>query len=81
MGSESDHLPPAALGPIVLRVALFALLGIPLVAYLWGALNELVAGHPEEVDFIIAIPVLLLFLLLVGYLARNVMRLQADRHP
>lgn len=62
---------------LLLLILLFALLGTPLVAYLWDTLNELVALHVNPVRLLIAIPVLLVFIGLLKLLAIQVRRWDA----
>lgn len=57
-------------------MALHVILGIPLVAYLWETLNDLLALHPDPAGLLIAVPVLLAFAGLLWVLARRVSRWQ-----
>ena len=52
----------------------FVLLGMPLVWYLWTAVNEILTGHVEGGRLLLAIPVLVLFLALLVLLSRAVRR-------
>lgn len=56
-------------------IALFTLLGIPLVAYLWETLNRVMAGYFDPVRIGISIPVLLLFFVLLRFMARVARRI------
>ena len=67
------------MAPIVARVALFAIIGIPLAAFLWDTLNKLVAGDFSSVRLIVAVPALLLFALLIVILSREVWRWEGSR--
>lgn len=58
-------------GP-VLGIALFVLLGIPLVAYLWDTLNYLFAGVVQPWRLLGLLPVAALFYLLLRTMARAV---------
>lgn len=73
------------LGTLVGGIALFTLLGFPLVAYLWETLNRLLSGEVEGVRLLVTLPVLLLFLALLRWQARAVRRWEgeraAERHP
>jgi hypothetical protein len=79
MVPDSEAGPSTAVAPIVARVALFSIIGIPLAAYLWDTLNRLVAGDFSSVRLIIAVPTLLLFILLILYLSREVWRWEGSR--
>jgi hypothetical protein len=59
-----DRTTPRALNIALVILALFAF-GAPIMAYLWGTLNSLMAGHPQWTRLWISIPVFLLFLLLL----------------
>ncbi len=61
-------------GKVLALMALYVLLGIPLVAYLWETINELLAFDVNPVRLLIAVPVLLLFLGLLILLNRLVRR-------
>ncbi len=61
-------------GKVLALMALYVLLGIPLVAYLWETINELLAFDVDPVRLLIAVPVLLLFLGLLILLNRLVRR-------
>jgi hypothetical protein len=67
--------PHASTGPppgLVLRIALFVLLGTPLVAYLWHTLNYLFAGIIEPILLVGLLPAGFLFYLLLRAMARAV---------
>lgn len=52
-------------------LALFILLGMPLVAYLWETLHQILAWHVEPTRLLISVPVLGLFLGLLFLLGRK----------
>lgn len=54
---------------------LFIVLGIPMVGYLWGTLNQLLSLQVNTTRLFISIPVLLLFIASLLYLRRTVERL------
>jgi ABC-type proline/glycine betaine transport system permease subunit len=58
-------------------IALYTLLGAPLVAFLWETLNRLMAGHFDLVRIGISVPVFALFLLLLRFMARAAQRITA----
>jgi hypothetical protein len=81
--AQSTHTPPAERGP-VLGIALFVLLGTPLVAYLWATLNHLLSGIVDPLRIVGMVPAAALFWLLLRYMARAVESWQAtrdDSHP
>ena len=75
--AEGRHAGPGTLVPFI---ALFALVGLPLVAYLWETLNELLSGFVDPVRLAVSVPVLVLFVALLVLLARGVQRLD-ERQP
>jgi hypothetical protein len=65
------------MGRLIGLIAVFALLGTPLVAFLWETLNRLMTGWFEPVRVGISIPVLVILYLLLRYLARLTRRITA----
>jgi len=64
-----DATPPP--GEIFPWLALFIVLGMPLVAYLWETLHQVLAGHVEPTRLAISVPVLGLFVGLLLALSRK----------
>lgn len=62
-------------GRLILFMALFVLAGLPLVAYLWETLNELLALHVRPDRLINSIPLLVLFGGLLVFLAGRLRRI------
>ena len=60
-------------------IALFVLLGTPLVAYLWETLNVLMSGRVEPGRLGIAVVVLAAFAALLAFLSRSIHALEGDR--
>ncbi len=58
---------------LVVGIGLFVLVGFPLVAYLWEAMNELFAGRVRPTQLLIAVPVAVLLYLLLRFMARSVL--------
>ncbi len=52
-------------------LALFIVLGMPLVAYLWETLHQILAWHVEPTRLLTSLPVLALFLILLFALSRK----------
>ena len=50
-----------AAGKLVLLLAAFVAFGIPLVAYLWESLNQLLAGHVTPRRLLLSLPLLVVF--------------------
>jgi hypothetical protein len=65
----------------MLRIALFVLLGFPLLAYLWETLNRLLAGHLEPLMLLGFVPAALLFWLLLRLMGRAVESWHSVQHP
>ena len=58
-------------GRIFPWLALFVLLGMPLVAYLWETLHQILALHVDITRLLISVPVLGLFIGLLTLLGRK----------
>lgn len=56
---------------LILRMALFVLLGAPLVWVVWEAVNSLLSGNPGEVRWALAVPAALLLAGLLVLLGRS----------
>ncbi len=54
----------------MLGIAGFALLGAPLLAYVWESLNQLLAGHVNLPRLLISVPLLIALLLVWRFAAR-----------
>jgi hypothetical protein len=63
-------------GEVIGLMALFVLLGLPLVGYLWETINQLLSLKIGTTRALISIPVLLLFIGLMMLVARRVQRWQ-----
>jgi hypothetical protein len=60
-------------------IAGFFILGMPMVAYLWETINQLLELRASGIQLLVAVPVLIVFLILLRFLARAVTRLEASR--
>ncbi len=67
----SAHASPSLAG-IVLRMAVFVLLGFPLVGYLWETISELLALEVDAARLLISIPVAAVLAGLLVWLGRAV---------
>lgn len=54
--------------------ALFTVIGAPLVWVIWEAINALLLGRPGEVNYLVLLPVLLVFIVVVVLASRAVQR-------
>lgn len=72
---DPAHAP--GVGGLLGRMALFVALGIPLVAYLWETLNQVLAAHLDPVRLLVTVPVVLLLGALLVWVARAVRRIDA----
>jgi hypothetical protein len=61
-------------GRLVGWIALFTLLGTPLVAYLWETLNQVLAGHFDLTRIGLSLPLLAALWILLIVLARLIQR-------
>lgn len=64
-------------GGLVLRIALCTIIGIPLVAFVWESLNELLAGHWHSRHLLLTLPALALLLLFWRLMGRAIERWDA----
>jgi ABC-type uncharacterized transport system permease subunit len=69
----SAHASPSFAG-LVLRMAVFVLLGFPLVGYLWETISELLALEVNGTRLLIAVPVAAALAALLVWLSRSVRR-------
>lgn len=67
------------MGRLIAVLALFVVVGTPLVAYLWETVNLLLSGNVVATRLLLSIPLLLLFLGMLVLLARTVGRIEAAR--
>ncbi len=59
-------------GSLMAGILGLSLLGGVLIAYLWETLNRVLSLHFDPVRVLISVPVLLVFLLLLRFIARRV---------
>ena len=67
----------ASPGKTFLMMALFVIIGVPLVAYLWELLNELLALKVDLIRLLIGVPVALVLYGFLKMLARRLRQWQA----
>lgn len=67
------------LARLIGRIALFVLVGTPMVAYLWETLNVLLSGRVEPGRLGMSLVVLALFAALLTFLSRAIHALEGDR--
>ena len=60
-------------------IALFVLVGFPLVGYLWETLNQLLAGVVDPARLVISVPVALVLVAVLVLLSRAVRGWEAER--
>jgi hypothetical protein len=65
------------MGSLIVTITVFALIGTPLVAFLWETLNRMMAGWFDPVRIAISIPVGVLLFVLLKLLARQTQRITA----
>jgi hypothetical protein len=71
--------PTPSVGKLTAGIFLLVLLGTPLTAYLWHTLNELMHGQIDPLALLIAVPVAVLFILLLRFTWRVVEGWQAEK--
>ena len=66
-GKEKTPTPARHLGSL----ALFLVLGVPMVAYLWETVHQVLALHVDTTRLLISVPVLAAFVLLWRFISRR----------
>jgi len=61
---------------LVISMALFVVLGAPLVWIVWEAVNELLTGHPGDIHWALTLPALALLIVLLALLGRSTAKLE-----
>ncbi len=74
-----DHRPGMRVDQLVLPMALFVIVGTPLLAYVWETLNRLVAGRADVGRLLITLPVAALLAGVLSLLARTISRWEGER--
>jgi hypothetical protein len=72
---DSSHV--GGFAPAAVRIAIFTLIGAPIVAFIWETLNQLMAGHFVTSRVALAGVAVAVFLLLLRLVAREVRALEA----
>lgn len=72
---------PLGTAGLIGRIAIFVLLGIPILAVAWESLNVLLAGEGSPRHILVAIPSIVVLVILWKFLARAVERWDARLHP
>jgi len=65
---------PLGFGGLVASMALFVVVGTPLVYLIWKVINDLLTGHIVTSRLLVAVPTLIVFLFVLKWLARSVRR-------
>ncbi|BBM69881.1 hypothetical protein RmaAA213_17270 [Rhodothermus marinus] len=63
-----------SVGGMMVRMGLVVLLGVPVVAYLWETLNQLLALHVNPTRLLISLPLLVVFVVWLRWLGRQTQR-------
>ncbi len=58
----------------VIQMGIVVLLGMPVVAYLWETLNQLLSLHVNLTRLLISLPLLVVFVVWLRWLARQAQR-------
>lgn len=74
-----DHRPGLRVARLLLPMALFVIVGTPLVAYVWETLNLLVAAQADVARLLITLPVAALLAGVLLLLARTISRWEGER--
>ena len=60
---------------LAISMALFVVLGAPLVWVVWEAVNKLLTGHPGDIHWALTLPALALLIVLLALLGRSTAKL------
>lgn len=63
---------------LMLSMALFVVLGAPLVWVVWEAVNKLLTGHPGDINWVLTLPALALLIVLLVLLGRSAPKLDGS---
>jgi len=74
----AEHTNPSV-GKLTVGIFLLVLLGTPLTAYLWHTLNYVLQGQVDALHLLVAVPVAVLFFLLLRFSWRVIERWQAEK--
>lgn len=78
MGEGTSAPQQIGLGGLMAAMALFVVVGTPLVYLLWTVVNDLLTGHVVVTRLLLAVPVLIVFIIVLNVLARTVRRWDAS---
>lgn len=65
---------PHAIGRLMAMMALYVIIGTPMVGYLWETLNQILALQVDLLRLAVSVPVLLAWLGLLYLMARSIRR-------
>jgi hypothetical protein len=72
---------PRGLGATIRFIVLPVAIGIPLVGYLWETANQVLTGQVDATRIAISAPLLVVFVLLLRWLARGVVAFDRGSRP
>ena len=78
MTSSATDTQTIGIGKLVVGMAAFVALGIPLVAYIWETINRLLAGHFEARRVLMTLPAIILLAIVFVMLTRMLNRWQGE---
>ena len=70
--------PSAPVGKVVLTLLAFGLVSIPLAAFTWEVVSDLISGHLTSREALIGIPVIIALAVVLRFAARALVRLDSS---
>jgi hypothetical protein len=80
VAQEPSRAEPLGMGALFGAMAVFVLLGSPLVFLIWETVNDLLTGHIVGLHLALAGPALVVLLILFRFLGRSIARWDARMH-
>lgn len=74
MADVNSRAEPLGFGGLMASMALFVVVGTPLVYLIWMVINDLLTGHIVTSRLLLAVPALIVFLFVLKLLAGSIRR-------
>lgn len=75
MAERTSAPQQVGLGGLMMVMGAFVIVGAPLVYLLWTVVNDILTGHIVTTRLLMAVPVLIVFIIVLNVLARTVKRM------
>jgi len=74
MADADSRAEPLGFGGLMASMALFVVIGTPLVYLIWKVINDLLTGHVVASRLLLAVPALVVLWLVLKAMARSIRR-------